>query len=196
MILMVNKGNFFLVPPVRWAVDEKFLDVNSINFKAPEALENVKIDPSNLPALHKKFVWKFGVMMYLAMYKTMPFTFVDACGPSAGIDENSVKKFAQLIRYRVDLLPWNSATEPINAPLRRALTYNYNDRVTFPQLHVEFGHAFNYYKPKEALVATHISNLAGLKLAGVQPRDDSTRQVGVYHQEIEHYELRGDQDSV
>lgn len=155
---MVNKAQFFLVPPVRWAVDEKYLDKTSINFKAPEALESIKIDPSNLQLLHKKFVWKFGLIMYLLIYKNMPFTFNDACGPAAPIDEHSVKKLVQLIRYRIDSLQWNPSIEQINSPLRKALVYNYNDRITFTQLYKEFSLTFSYYQPKEVTMAKHLSS--------------------------------------
>lgn len=177
MILMVNKAQFFLLPPVRWAIEEKFLDKHSISFKAPEALENIKIDPSNLQLLHKKFVWKFGVMMYLALNKAIPFSFLDACGPTANIDEHSVKKLCQLIRYRVDALLWNPAMEPINAVLRKALIYNYQDRITFTHLYTEFSHVFTYYQPKETtLVANHLSSLAGITPIP-KDREDGTRQV-------------------
>lgn len=162
MILMVNKAQFFLVPPVRWAVDEKFLDKHSINFKSPEVLEKVNIDPGNFQMLHKRFVWKFGVMMFLAMNKVMPFTFLDACGPTVEINEHSVKKLVQLIRYRVDTLPWNPTCEPINASLRKALVYNYLERITFTQLYSEFSHSFSYYQPKEVtMAASLISNFGG-----------------------------------
>lgn len=191
MIVMVNKAQFFLVPPVRWATDERLLDNNTINFKAPEALENIKIDPSNLQLLHKKFVWKFGLMMYLAIHKTMPFTFADACGPSAKIDEHTVKKFAQLIRYRVENLPWNPATEPINAPLRKALVYNYQHRATFTQLYTEFSHSFAYYQPKEvALAAHHLSSLDGLAPDG-RTGEAATRQVEVFEQKSNTVNFKG-----
>lgn len=174
---MVNKAQFFLVPPVRWALDDRLLDNLTINFKAPEALEYIKIDPSNLQILHKKFVWKFGILMYRIIYKTLPFNFIDACGPSAGIDEHSVKKFVELIRYKVNGLFWNPASEQINSPLRKALIYSHIDRISFTQLYTEFSHAFEYYQPKEVIMAAHhLSTLGGFS-TDTRMREETTRPV-------------------
>lgn len=189
MILMINKAQFFLAPPVRWILDEKFLDKISINFKAPEALENIKIDPSNLQALHKKFVWKFGVIMYLLMYKSLPFSFLDANGPSANIDATSVKKFAEMIRYRVENLQWNPSVDQINNTLRRALVYNFNDRVTYTQLYSDFSQTFSYYQPKEIIMAKHISSFGN-------PALDAGRPVRPKLLEIQHTRRKGIQNPV
>lgn len=147
---MINQATFFLLPPVRWAVDTRHLDTSTINFKPPEALEGGSTVPGPLEKQHSKFVWKFGIIMYLLISKNYPFTFAEANGSSSSIGSDSAKKFAELIRYRISRgLAWNSTLDPINQLLRQCLVCDPNHRITYQVLRAEFTRVYGYYKPKE-----------------------------------------------
>ena len=180
MILVVDTAQFFILPPVRWALEAKFLDAFSVNFKSPEALQFLEIDTTNIQALHKKFVWKFGVIMFLLIYKTYPVSFQDANGSTTKIDPNSIKKFWELLQYKLPSIYWNPMYDKINTVLKKALTYNYQQRIAFPDLYSEFAGVFSYYRPKEQLLAQHMSTLSHSNSTLVNPNMNyggDTRQV-------------------
>lgn len=179
---MMNQSNFFLLPPVRWALGMKHLDTSTINFKPPETLEVGSPMPGHRDALHAKFVWKFGIIMYLLISKAYPFTFVEANGNNSKIDSNSAKKLAQLIRYRISTgLNWNSTFDPINKLLKQCLVCDPNLRISFARLKAEFTTVYGYYKPKEeaSKTANMMANFA-LRMAGNQNVPE-TRQVLLYN---------------
>lgn len=123
--------------------------------------------------MHSKFVWKFSIVMYLLIHKAFPFTFAEANGSSAKIDATTAKKFAELIRYRIQRgLNWNSTLEPINSILRRAMVSDPSQRISFQQLIAEFGQVYNYYKPQQEAHQL-IKMMAGEVLLG------GNRQVGM-----------------
>lgn len=188
---MVNRSHFFLLSPVRWALETRILDTSTINFKPPEALEGQSTTQPVFLAQHAKFVWKFGVIMYLLISKVYPFTFAEANGNNTTIDARSAKKFAELIRYRLQVgLNWNSTLDPINQLLKRALVCDPNLRIAFKQLRSEFGNVYDYYKPKEeAINPINLLTQSTFKAAGITPVE--TRHVYIVLPiEISHYDPR------
>lgn len=152
-IVVCNQNQFFLLPPVRWALDLKLLDKTIINFKPPESLEMLNLNPQDLNLMHKKFVWKFGIILYLLMVKKFPFSFARANGgESANIDSHSVKKFAEHIRYqcsRTGGIEWLPAYDMFNKCLAKTLIPNIDARISLQGLYAEFGAIFNYFQPAE-----------------------------------------------
>lgn len=150
--LVVNDDKqFFLVPPVRWAVDLRVLDKNTINFKPPESLELTSIDPRDLISLHKKFVWKFSIIMYLFSHRNFPFSYSEANSGDQNISESNVKRFAELIKYKCDrnLVTWNPSFDQFNKVLKKALVRPLASRISFKELYMEFSHVYSYYQPSK-----------------------------------------------
>lgn len=173
---MVNHSTFFLLPPVRWAADTRILDSNTINFKPPEALEDPTSSQLNSQAMHSKFVWKFSIIMYLLMTKSYPFTFTEANGSSTSIDAASAKKFAELIRYRIQRgLNWNSSLAPINSIVTKAMICDPNQRISFQQLHAEFSQVYGYYKPHHEV--QQVVNLMAQGAMNLKTQESASRQV-------------------
>lgn len=153
---MVNdKFQYFLLPPVRWALELRLLDANSINFKPPESLEMQAIDPKNIVLMHKKFVWKFCLILYFYMSKKLPFSFAEANGDSAIINSTTVKKFVELLRYKVDRpggIEWSQNHMEICKCLSKGLTRSLEHRITFQDFYLEFTAIFRYYQPVKFVV--------------------------------------------
>ena len=140
---------------MRWALDQRVLDKDSVNYKSPESLDMLQLPASDTEAHHKKFVWKFGLLMYLLIYKKLPFSFVEANtlnnrdSESLQIRQDTIKKFAQHITSRLELMKhqWNPQFDMINNCLRGALIRDYQRRTRYLDLCALFQDVFNFYQP-------------------------------------------------
>ena len=177
--------SFLLLPPVRWALDVRVLDKETVNYKAPESLDMVAIAPTDLESLHKKFVWKFGLLMYLIIYKKLPFSFVEANtlnnrdSESLQINKESIKKFSDHITNRLEVIKhqWNPQFDMFNNCLRGALVRDYQRRARYPDLCGLFQDVFGFFQPTPAQAPTPVlQGLSNQLLA--TGRDAATRQVG------------------
>lgn len=137
--------------------------------------------------MHKKFVWKFAIILYLLMTKTFPFSFAEANGEHAEIDSQTVKRFSELVRYKIDRIGgvnWPISFDAVSKCLAKALVRPLDSRISFLALFQEFTSIFNYYQPSDASKQLHhgimSSTLAPMKPKPTSPFDQSvpeTRQV-------------------
>lgn len=134
----------------------------------------LKLPESDVESHHKKFVWKFGLLMYVLIYKKLPFSFVDANtlnnrdSESLRIDKDTIKKFAEHMACRLELMKhqWNPQFDMFNNCLRGALTRDYQRRMRYLDLCALFRDVFNFYQP------TPVN----------RPIEPATRQVAASHQ--------------
>ena len=148
-ILVTGMRQFVMLPPVRWAYEVRILDKKTINWKPPESLEGIKIADNDYTNLHKKFVWKFGLILYSLMYKYLPFSFTEANGESATITASTAKRLLEVINYTIGSpkMVWSSTYDAINKVVAKCLIPNYLNRISYPQLYAEFSALFAYFQP-------------------------------------------------
>jgi len=149
------------------------LDKDSVNFKAPESLEFIQLPAADTESTHKKFVWKFGLLLYLLLYKKLPFSFVEANSlsnrdsDSLQINKETIKKFSDHITSRLELLKhqWNPQFDMVNNCLRGALVRDYQKRIRYLDLRALFQEVYNFYQPTPAPLS--------------KPQDPATRQPSI-----------------
>jgi hypothetical protein len=133
----------------------RVLDKDLVNYKAPESLDRLEVPAGDAEAAHKKFVWKFGLLVYQLIYKKLPFSFVEANSlnnrdsESLQITQETIKRFSHHITSRLELLKtqWNPHFDMINNLLRGALVRDYQRRTRYPDLRALFQDVFNFFQP-------------------------------------------------
>lgn len=138
---------FYLLPPLPWATGLRVLNNVTINFKPLESLEMANIDPNDLQSVHKKFVWKFGLIMYLIINKKLPFSFADANPGSNVINRETVQKFARHIRNS-NLTGWVTGRTPLTDLLQTCLNFSVDSRIAYPKLLISFQELRKLYFPE------------------------------------------------
>jgi hypothetical protein len=128
---------FYLLPPIPWATGVRVLNTLTINFKPLESLERIHIDTKDLITLHKKFVWKFGLIMHLIINKRLPFSFEDANPRDNTIGKETVDKFARYIRNS-NLSNWVTGKSALTEVLQRCLEFSLDKRIDFLTLYSSF----------------------------------------------------------
>ena len=187
-IVLENHNTFLLVPPIRWAIEVRVLDRQTVNYKPPESLQFMSIDSRDFENLHKKFVWKFGLIMFFLMNKKLPFNFIEANNNDANaqINESTTKKFVEFITYRLDSkrILWLQQTQQLNEIIKMCLVKLLSGRISFHALHQKFRELHQFYQPTP-VPQTNISSITAniQKLDGVETRGKShTMNLALYNQ--------------
>lgn len=149
-----NDMRFYLIPPLPWATGIRALNPMTINFKPPESLDLLNIDPNDMVSLHKKFVWKFGLIMYFLMNRKLPFSYADANPGKKDIEKDGVARFSHHIKT-TSVSQWVSGKSVLTDLLERCLKPALPQRIDFATLYTSFLQVRRSYIPE----ISHVSEL-------------------------------------
>lgn len=156
-----------------------------------ESLERQEIG-TELGVLHKRMVWKFGLIMYCLIHRHYPFSFLEANKHHQAIDPTTAKRYVDHIKFKIEgnFIEWNPNYSRINDVIKRALVYRIHNRIWFHEIQALFAELYAFYQPVEkmsSLVSNHMMNLT--KNATPSQALPETRQVLPIDQEIQYCSL-------